>query len=236
MNLPVRMLDNLRLLYLETEDYGRPRLIPSGTRRTMRSPKLHRCPARSVALRAPANAAAPPRPIAKFGLLAVLVALSVLGAGCVQRNVERISSEEAASIPEPPAPQAGGQQAGAAEVSATRISGVIEVAPELAAAVPSNATLYLIVRVAGRATGAPLAVQQMPVPSFPYRFEITERDSMIAGTPLIGELSITARVDQDGDAFSTDPGDLSGQTSPVVAGDSDIVVILEERAGGDAGS
>ncbi len=166
----------------------------------------------------------------------MLVALLVLGAGCVQRNVERISSEEAASIPAPPPPQAGGQQAGATESAATRVAGVIEVAPEFAASVPSNATLYLIVRVAGRATGAPLAVQQMPVPSFPYRFEITERDSMIEGTPLIGEMSITARVDQDGDAFTTDAGDLSGEVSPVVAGDADIVLILEERAAGDSGS
>ncbi len=172
------------------------------------------------------------RPIATI----VLAALSVLGAGCVQRNVERISSEDAASMPAPPAPQAGGQQAGTAEVSATRVSGVIEVAPELSAAVPPNATLYLIVRVAGRATGAPLAVQQMPVPSFPYRFEITERDSMIEGTPLIGEMSITARVDQDGDAFTTTPGDLSGGVSPVLAGDTDIVLLLDEVSAGDPGS
>jgi hypothetical protein len=166
----------------------------------------------------------------------MLVALSVLAAGCVQRNVERISADEAASIPAPPPPQAGDQQAGAPEVAATRVSGVIEVAPALAVSVPSNATLYLIVRVAGRATGAPLAVQQVPAPSFPYRFEITERDSMIEGTPLIGEMSITARIDQDGDAFTTSPGDISGQVSPVVAGDSDIVVTLEERAAGDEGS
>ena len=175
------------------------------------------------------------KPVKKCGLT-VLVALSLLGAGCVQRNVERISSEEAASIPPPPPPQAGGRAAGATEASATRVSGVIEVAAELAASVPSGATLYLIVRVAGRTTGAPLAVQQMPVPPFPYRFEITERDAMIDGTPLIGEMSVTARIDQDGDAFTVTPGDLSGQTSPVVAGDSDIVVTLEERAAGDAGS
>ena len=189
----------------------------------MRFPKLQRC-------------ALATKPVKKWGLT-VLVALSVLGAGCVQRNVERISSEEAAAMPEPPAPQAGGgQQAGAPEVAATRVSGVIEVAPELAASVPPNATLYLIVRVAGRAGGAPLAVQQMPAPSFPYRFEITERDSMIEGTPLIGDMSITARVDQDGDAFTTDAGDLSGEVSPVVVGDADIVLILEERAAGDSGS
>lgn len=196
-----------------------------------RCPMLARTP-HAIAPSSRAIAATWLRPIATI----VLVALSVLGAGCVQRNVERISSEEAASIPAPPPPQAGGQQAGTADLSATRVAGIIEVAPELATSVPPNATLYLIVRVAGRATGAPLAVQQIPVPSFPYRFDITERDSMIEGTPLIGEMSITARVDQDGDAFTTEPGDLSGHTSPVLAGDSDIVVILQERATGDAGS
>ena len=174
--------------------------------------------------------------IAKLRRCSFLVVLSVLAAGCVQRNVERISSEEAASIPAPPAPLEGGQQPGAAQVSATRLAGVIEIAPELAGAVPSRATLYLIVRVAGRATGAPLAVQQLPLPSFPYRFEITERDSMIEGTPLMGEMSVAARIDQDGNAFSTNPGDLSGQTSPVLAGDSEIVVLVDERAAGDAGS
>ena len=65
---------------------------------------------------------------------------------------------------------------------------------------------------------------------------ITERDAMVEGTPLIGEMSVTARVDQDGDAFSTDDGDLIGQTSPVLAGDSGIVVRLDERLSGESGS
>ena len=59
---------------------------------------------------------------------------------------------------------------------------------------------------------------------------------MIEGTPLIGEMSITARVDQDGDAFTTTPGDLSGEVSPVVAGDTDIVLLLDEVSAGDPGS
>ena len=56
--------------------------------------------------------------------------------------------------------------------------------------------------VAGREGGAPLAVQRILSPSFPFAFGITERDAMIEGTPLIGEMSVTARVDQDGDAFA----------------------------------
>jgi len=169
-------------------------------------------------------------------IVAPTLLLALAGAACVQRNVEPIGSEEAASIPPPPEPLASGQQADPDTLAVTRISGVVEVAPELAGEVPANATLYLIVRVAGREGGAPLAVQQILSPSFPFAFVITERDAMIEGTPLIGEMSVTARVDQDGDAFSTDAGDLIGQTSPVVAGDSGIIVVLDERLSGEPGS
>ncbi len=169
-------------------------------------------------------------------IVAPTLLLVVAGGACVQRNVERISNEEAALIPAPPEPLASSQQADPTASAVTRISGVVEVAPELAGDVPANATLYLIVRVAGREGGAPLAVQQIRSPSFPLAFVITERDAMVEGTPLIGEMSVTARVDQDGDAFSTDAGDLIGQTSPVVAGDSGIVIRLDERLSGGSGS
>lgn len=171
-------------------------------------------------------------------LLRVVLALALCASlpGCVQRNVERISAEEAASMPPPPPPSDEPQPAAMPQAAATSLTGVVEIAPELASAVPANATLYLIVRVAGRATGAPLAVQQLRSPAFPYSFRITERDSMIEGTPLIGEMSITARLDQDGDAFTTSAGDLLGAASPVVAGDSDIVVRLQEVASGDGGT
>ena len=164
-----------------------------------------------------------------------VVALAVfIGSGCVQRNVERISSEEAASLPAPPPPQASSVQTGVREAAtATRISGTIEVDPQLSVSVPDGALLYLIVRVAGRETGAPLAVQQIEAPSFPFSFEITERDAMIDGTPLIGEMSITARVDQDGDAFTSTAGDLSGRVEPVVAGAEDVVLLLDTVVEGD---
>lgn len=162
-----------------------------------------------------------------------LIVLS--GIACVQRNVEPISSEEAASISPPPEPLASSQQTDPNALAVTRLSGVVEVAPDLAGEVPENATLYLIVRVAGREGGAPLAVQQIRSPSFPLAFVITESDAMIEGTPLIGEMSVTARVDQDGDAFTTTAGDVVGQTSPVVAGDNGIVVQLNERLSGAPG-
>ena len=161
--------------------------------------------------------------------------LVLSGVACVQRNVEPISSEEAASISLPPEPLASSQQTDPNALAATRLSGAVEVAPELAGEVPENATLFLLVRVAGRVGGAPLAVQQIRSPSFPLAFVITENDAMIEGTPLIGEMSVTARVDQDGDAFTTTAGDLVGQTSPVVAGDNGIIIELNERLSGAPG-
>ena len=168
-------------------------------------------------------------------VLLIALAIAAAAIGCVQRNVERISSEEAASLPAPPPPQPPGEAALGETAATTRISGTVDVPPDLAGSLPSGATLYLIVRVAGREGGAPLAVQQIPTPTFPHSFEITERDAMIEGTPLMGEMSVTARLDQDGDAFSTEPGDFSGQVSPVVAGDSDITLMLAP-VGGEGGS
>lgn len=166
-------------------------------------------------------------------LMGTLAAMAATG--CVQRNVERIGSEEAASIPPPPAPQAASRPGANSGAPTTSLAGTVEVADDLTDLLPERSTLYLIVRVAGRETGAPLAVQQIVEPRFPFEFVITEQDSMIEGTPLVGDMSITARVDQDGDAFTTSPGDLRGQTAPVVAGDSGIVVRLDERVSGDDG-
>ncbi|MGD8327906.1 MAG: hypothetical protein PVJ49_00640 [Acidobacteriota bacterium] len=172
-------------------------------------------------------------PLRRTALLLVLASSVLIAAGCVQRNVERISSEEAASLPPPPPPQpqAAPSQASTSEAASTRVTGTIQLGDGVTA--PPGATLYLIVRVAGRETGAPLAVKQVPSPSFPYQFEVSERDAMIENTPLIGEMSITARLDQDGDAFSTSPGDLSGETQPVTAGETDVIVVLQEIAAGD---
>ena len=58
--------------------------------------------------------------------------LVLSGVACVQRNVEPISSEEAASISLPPEPLASSQQTDPNALAATRLSGAVEVAPELA--------------------------------------------------------------------------------------------------------
>ncbi len=45
---------------------------------------------------------------------------------------------------------------------------------------------------------------------FPLRYTLTGRHVMTPGTILSGAIRISARVDQDGDALSKQPGDLVG--------------------------
>lgn len=154
----------------------------------------------------------------------------VMGQGCVSRNVEEIGSDEAAAIPAPQPTQGAAAESTAAAAPSgagqTRISGTVEVAPELAAQVPANATLYLVVRIAGREGGAPLAVQRHASPSFPLQFVISENDSMVPNTPLVGELTINARIDLDGNAATSTAGDLTGMVGPVQAGNTGIVLLI----------
>lgn len=146
-------------------------------------------------------------------IVPVLVTVAALSAGCVSRNVETIDRQEAATILAPPAPLEPGARAAVAPPPG--VQGTVSVDPA-AGPVPQG-VLYIIVRVAGRAGGPPLAVKSMPA-DVPVSFSISEADSMIPGTPLIGDLEIIARLDQDGDAFSRQEGDLEGRAGPVQVG------------------
>lgn len=151
-----------------------------------------------------------------------LLILAIAGTGCVSRNVESIGGEEAAQMPPPPPPVAAADQP-APVVEVPGIDGDIRVSPEVAV-VPSGA-LFVIVRVSGRATGPPLAVKQLGG-EVPTSFRITEENAMIPGTPFVGDLDVIVRLDQDGNAFSQQPGDLEGRAGPVQAG-GEVVIVLE---------
>lgn len=152
--------------------------------------------------------------------------MAALLVGCVSRNVERIPADEAATMSPPPAPATAEERAAAAELPG--ISGTVTLGPETGGAAPAG-TLYLIVRVSGRQGGAPLAVKQLTA-DFPVAFRVTEADAMVPGTPLIGDMDIIVRLDQDGDAFSRQDGDLEASVGPVQVGD-DIEVALRPAAG-----
>jgi hypothetical protein len=129
-------------------------------------------------------------------------------------------------IPEAPTPEGGrGMDASA---DAPPIRGIVEVTPELAGRVPPGAVLFLIARRGGG--GPPLAVVRVAEPRFPLEFVIGPEHRMIPSIPFAGELQLTARLDQDGDAASRTPGDLQGGAVGAHApGASGVTVTLSEQ-------
>ncbi len=168
--------------------------------------------------------------------LVTLTVAAAIAAGCVSRNVENISAEDAEAMATPPAPTStGGGDANpgatapgptapstTAAVAEPGFNVVASVGPDVAN-LPEG-ILYVIVRVAGRATGPPLAVKRLPA-DLPVEFRVTAADSMIAGMPLVDAMDVTIRLDQDGDASSKQDGDLEGAAGPVAVGDTVEVVL-----------
>jgi hypothetical protein len=75
--------------------------------------------------------------------------------------------------------------------------------------------------------GSMLAVQKLSAEDFPMRFSISSRDAMIPGIPFEGKMSITVRVDKDGDAMTRRKGDLFGQADGVKVGSQKVVISLD---------
>jgi hypothetical protein len=89
-----------------------------------------------------------------------------------------------------------------------------------------SGVLFVIARPA--AGGPPLAAKRLSVGPFPLPFEIGPADAMMVGRPLSGDISLSARVDRDGDPLTRGPDDLSATlAAPVQAGDSDVELVLE---------
>ena len=125
-------------------------------------------------------------------------------------------------------PAAGASDTATGQASADAVRGRVQVDPALGDARPARPTLFIIARRA--AGGPPLAVKRVADPSFPLEFRLGPEDRMIQQMPFAGPLTLSARLDGDGDAISRSQGDLQGsaegQFEPGAAG---IVITLDER-------
>jgi hypothetical protein len=133
----------------------------------------------------------------------------------------------------PPArAEAGGTMGGDAVNSQTAaITGEISLAPELAMARPDGAVLFVIARSAGVEAGPPLAVLRIPNPDFPLDFSIGPEDVMIPSMQFVGAISLSARLDADGNAMTRTPGDIaSPRLDGLSPGDSSVRLVLSERS------
>ncbi|HUL78740.1 MAG TPA: hypothetical protein VL691_15860 [Vicinamibacteria bacterium] len=124
-----------------------------------------------------------------------------------------------ASAPSLPAghPPLGEPAKSAAPTS--RIAGTILLSPGLTVG-PSD-ILYIMAKK-GSAT---LAVRRVEKPAFPFAFEISGGDTMMAGGSFEGPVDVVARVSRTGDAIPA-KGDLEGATRSVKVPAKDVRVTI----------
>jgi hypothetical protein len=111
-----------------------------------------------------------------------------------------------------------------------RVTGVIKVHAKAKDRVKAGGALFVIVKKAGpdgAPMGPPLAVDKLTWQGADLKFSMTEAQSMIAGTELTGNVVVTVRYDQDSDAISKQPGDVTGSARVTVPSDN-VSVTLDD--------
>jgi cytochrome c-type biogenesis protein CcmH len=121
-------------------------------------------------------------------------------------------SGEAEMVPAAPAPD-------------QTISGTIVLPAARKKDVSKGDTMFIIAR---RASGPPLAVQRQQAGDFPMEFSLSNRDAMIPGMPFDGDITITVRVDKDGDPITRKKGDVFGQATGVKVGNNKVTIALDQ--------
>jgi len=132
------------------------------------------------------------------------------------------------SAPEGAASPSG---APAAKPEGARFKASVSVADPLKGSIPKNAILYVVVRNAGLpAAGPPLAVKRLADVQFPVEFDVGPEDVMMQGMPFVGPFTISARLDQDGNAMTKAPGDLvASGAAPTVEDGAEVTIELDRR-------
>ena len=111
------------------------------------------------------------------------------------------------------------------------VSGTISMAPGVLAAIHPSAGLFVFARPEGVDAGPPLAVRKHGIFDFPFEFEIGQLNTMIEGSLFEGNLTLTARLDQDGNRKSS-PGDIEGKVV-VKAGEKGVNLVLDTIVEGE---
>ena len=110
------------------------------------------------------------------------------------------------------------------------VKGTITVADALKNKLPANAALFIIARKEGDTGRAPLAVQRFEKFEFPLEYSIGQADVMMPGSVFEGNVVITARLDGDGNATSSQ-GDVEGAKA-AKPGDEKIDIQMDKLIGG----
>ena len=116
------------------------------------------------------------------------------------------------------------------EETGNKITGTISMDPALKAQLPANKILFLFARPQGVKRGPPLAVRRIFVTELPYDFTIGQADTMMPDSEFDGPITLTVRLDQDGNA-SRAAGDIEG-TVETHADAKNVKLVLNHVIGG----
>jgi hypothetical protein len=111
------------------------------------------------------------------------------------------------------------------------LRGTITVGAKFKDAIKPGGALYVTAKrpdpKTGEGVGMPLVVQKLTIDAAGVPFDLTEADAMAGSVELTGDLVVTARYDQDGDAFSKQEGDVSGSVRVTVPA-KDLKIVLDQ--------
>lgn len=178
--------------------------------------------------------------VRRSALLSLVLLFVAVGSGC-DRNV---SPYDPAEEPRPPdlsrifpapeqteAPRAAGPMGAGGEPAApapaagrpgAAVRGTVHLADGDGGAA---GVLFVIARPSGAQGGPPLAVVRVASPRFPHDFEIGPDDVMIPTMRFEGPITLTARLDTDGNASTQSEGDRA-TPSPVAVAPGDVGIEL----------
>ncbi len=109
------------------------------------------------------------------------------------------------------------------------VKGVIKIHEKAKARAQAGTSLFVVVKrvgADGAGTGAPLAVDKLTWSAAgELSFTLTEAQAMVGGTELSGDVIVTARYDQDADAISKQPGDITGSARVTLPADNVTIVL-----------
>lgn len=180
--------------------------------------------------------AAPARARRWFVGVATLVALGT-GATACKKSTEgpraaSLAPTPGAPVVPPAAPGAPPVVGKPAEGSAgPTITGTITLAPSRKGDVTPNDVVYLAARrIADNPTarGSLVAVKRFSASSFPIEFTLGAGDMMFKNGAFEGELTLSARVDKDGDPMTRRKGDVFGTVDRVKVGTAGVTIPLDQ--------
>jgi len=154
-----------------------------------------------------------------FGRLA-----QVLPEGEDKREIEKVLAELPKSAAQSPA---GGKAPFSSAPQERPITGRITLASNVQPPEGAQTALFIIAR-SPEGGGPPVAVKKIERPTFPVAYSLGPENVMIRGAPFAGRLSVSARLDRDGDPMTREAADLIGEykNNPVEAGSKNVDIVI----------